>query len=106
MSEPDVIPDEVRRLRLEPGDRLIVRCTSLTPQQQVEYREYLQAHFEDNEVLVIFADEIAVQTAAPDPQFITATVASPVMSDDEMDRLVAKIGKRLGPEGGTKVLLR
>lgn len=66
MTEPDIIPDEVRRLRLEPCDRLIVRTADmrLTHQQVAQYRENLQAVFPDNEVLVIVADEIAVQAAA------------------------------------------
>ncbi len=103
---PQVVPDEVRRLRLEPGDRLLVRCTHLTPQQQVEYRDYLQAHFPGNEVFVIVADEIAVESAAPEPQRISAT--GTLMSDEDMDRFVEKICRRFRPPpaGGVKTLLR
>lgn len=64
LAQPSVVPDEVRRLCLQPGDRLIVRCTDLIPEQQLEYRDYLQVHFPDNEVLVIVADEIAVEAAS------------------------------------------
>lgn len=102
--EPPVIPDEVRRLRLEPGDRLIVRHANLTPRQQLEYRDYLQAHFPDNEVLVIVADEIAVEAAAPETQRISAIGA--VMSDEDMDRFVQMIVRRLGPSGGVRARTR
>lgn len=61
-AEP-IVPDEVRRLRFEPGDRLIVRIADRTAAEQLHrYRESLQARFPDNEVLVIVADEIAVQS--------------------------------------------
>jgi hypothetical protein len=66
-AAPDIIPDEIARLRLEPGDRLIVRCTQLTSTQVHEYREYLQAWFPDNDVLVLIGDEIAVEPAKPEP---------------------------------------
>jgi hypothetical protein len=65
----DIVPDEIARLRLEPGDKLIVRCAQLAPQQAAEYSEYLQAWFPDNDVLVLIADEIAVQSAKPEPDY-------------------------------------
>lgn len=61
--EVNVILDEVKRLHLTPGDRLIVRTadTRLTAQWVHQYQESLQAAFPDNDVLVIVAAEIAIQ---------------------------------------------
>lgn len=100
MSERDdeptrLTPDEVRRLRLEPGERLIVRNSSLTPGQVNEYQEYLQAWFPDNEVLVLVADEVLVERAAPAPYWITTRGGHTVMSDDDLRRFAEKIAKRI-----------
>lgn len=64
LAYDDTVPDEVRRLRLNPGDLLIVRVTDLVPRQMQEYQQYLEAVFPDNPVHVIHADEILV--ANPD----------------------------------------
>lgn len=60
-----IVPDEVRRIRLEPGERLIVRVgtdSGLTPYQIREYQEHLQFAVPDNPVLVLFADEVVAES--------------------------------------------
>lgn len=71
-AEP-IAPDEIRRLRLDPGDRLIVRIADrhVSPEHLHHCRKSLQKFFPDNEVLVIVADEIAVQ-----PRDATAVAAA------------------------------
>jgi hypothetical protein len=100
MSEHDdeparLVPDEVRRLRLEPGDRLVVRSSRLTSIQVHDYQEYLQAWFPDNEVLVLVADEVFVERAAPAPYWITTRGGHTVMSDDDLRRFAEQIAKRI-----------
>lgn len=64
MTESEIVPEEVRRLRLEPGDRLIVRVADRwTPQQIHEYQDYLRTAFPDNDVLVIVGEQVL--TAGP-----------------------------------------
>jgi hypothetical protein len=89
------VPDEVRRLRLEPGERLVVRNASLAPIQVHEYQEYLQAWFPDNEVLVLVADEVFVERAAPAPYWITVQGGNTIMSDADLSRFAEKIVKRV-----------
>lgn len=100
MSEHDgepgrLVPDEVRRLRLEPGERLVVRSSSFTPGQVNEYQECLQAWFPDNEVLVLVADEVFVERAAPAPYWITVQGGNTIMSDADLSRFAEKIVKRV-----------
>lgn len=63
-----VVPDEVKRLRLEPGDKLIVRVSDAWhPRQIREYQDYLQHAVPDNQVLVLPGEQIL--TAGPgEPQ--------------------------------------
>jgi hypothetical protein len=109
MSEP-ITPDEVRRLRLESGDRLIVRTadTRLASEQISHHQENLQAHFPDNEVLVIVADEIAVELATPKPQRIA--IRGPLMTEADVDKFVERVGRQLAqrilPQGGLKISRR
>jgi hypothetical protein len=60
-----ITPDEVKRLRLEPGDMLIVRVseTGFTPHQIREYQAGLQAVLPDNRVLVLPGEQVL--TAGP-----------------------------------------
>lgn len=103
MTEPQIIPEEVRRLRLEPGDRLIVRVSDKwTPRQLSEYHDYLQAHFEGNDVLVIVGEEIAVETSAPEPQWATAELSATALSDEDIDRIAARISRQLGARAGVR----
>lgn len=107
--EPRGIPEEVRRLRLDAGDRLIVRVRDTWAMPQVrQYQEWLEARFPDNEVLVIVGEEIAVESAASEPQWVTAEVGSTAMSDEDVNRIVEKICKRLPlpPAGGVRVMSR
>jgi hypothetical protein len=65
-----ITPDEVKRLRLEPDDTLIVRVRdSWTPNQIREYQDYLETVFPDNQVLVLPGEQVL--TAGP------GTVAEP-----------------------------
>lgn len=102
--EPTVIPEEVRRLRLEPGDRLVARIRDIWTLQQIQYyRESLQAHFPDNEVLGVIGEEITVAPVAPEPQWATAEVSGTGLSDDDINRIVERISKLLRgllPAGG------
>jgi hypothetical protein len=89
-----LVPDEVRRLRLEPDDRLIVRTadTGLASEQISRYQERLQAAFPNNEVLIIVADEVLIERAIPAPQWITVDITrSTVMTDEELRRFTEKI---------------
>lgn len=63
-----IVPDEVKRLRLAPGDKLIVRVSDTwTPHQIREYQDYLQHAVPDNQVLVLPGEQIL--TAGPgEPQ--------------------------------------
>lgn len=70
-SEPPaaaIVPDEVKRLRLESGDKLIVRVRDTwNPHQIREYQDYLQHAVPDNQVLVLPGEQIL--TAGPgEPQ--------------------------------------
>ena len=99
MSERDdkaaqVVPDEVRRLRLEPGERLVVRSSNWTPNQADEYREWLQPQFPGNDVLVLLADEVFVERAAPAPYWITVQGGNTIMSDADLQRFAEKIAKQ------------
>lgn len=66
-SEPPaaaIVPDEVKRLRLEPGDKLIVRVSDTWhPRQIREYQDRLQHAVPDNQVLVLPGEQIL--TAGP-----------------------------------------
>lgn len=92
MTEPSaVVPEEVRRLRLEPGDRLIVRVADRWTATQIhEYADFLNAHFPENKVLVIAAEDIAVESAASEQRAEAAG-----MSDEDIDRLAETVARRL-----------
>lgn len=106
-----IVPDEVRRLRLEPNDRLVVRIADpdWTPGQLHQYQEHLQSHFTDNEVLVIVGDEIAVERAAPEPQPVSMNVSGNT-SEQDVARLAEKIGNQiaraLSPGAGVRMFPR
>lgn len=61
-----IVPEDVRRLRLDPGDILVVRVTDLTPWQMASYQEHLEVWFPDNPVRVLHAAEILVASAEED----------------------------------------
>lgn len=59
-----ITPDEVKRLRLEPDDTLIVRVRDTwTPNQVRGYQHFLTEQFPDNQVLVLPAEQVL--TAGP-----------------------------------------
>jgi hypothetical protein len=60
LAHDGIVPDEVRRLHLHPGDTLIVRVSNLAPQQMREYRDVLAEWFPDNPVRVVLGEEILV----------------------------------------------
>jgi hypothetical protein len=63
-STAGITPDEIKRLRLEPGDRYIVRVAdSWTPHQVRAYQDHLRTQFPDNQVLVLPGEQVL--TAGP-----------------------------------------
>lgn len=100
LTHGDIVPDGVRRLRLQPGDRLIVRVTDRWTLTQIrEYQDYLRVAFPGNDVLVLVGEEIAVERAAN--------------ADDETDRLAEKVAERLAvqlrqalPQLGVRMMSR
>lgn len=63
-----VVPQEIRRLHLEPGERLIVRVSDTwTTSQQHAYHERLASHFPANDVLVLVGEEILVDHPGEPP---------------------------------------
>lgn len=58
-----IVPEEIRRLRLEPGETLIVRVNDLSPSQAQQYQECLEYAFPGVPVRVIHGEEILVAKA-------------------------------------------
>lgn len=61
LAHGGIVPDEVRRLRVEPGETLVIRIgpdRSFTPNQARENQQWLETAFLDIPVRVVVADEI------------------------------------------------
>lgn len=72
-----------------------MRSPNWTPRQADEYRDWLQPHFPDNDVLVLLADEVFVERPAPAPYWTTTRGGHTVMSDDDLRRFAEKIGRQV-----------